>query len=264
MIKIFLRIAITVLVLVAGIRYMERKSIFFPMRQMALTPDEAGIPYEDIYFTATDGTMLHAWYIPAEKGAEARTVLFSHGNAGNISHRMDKIAMFRDIGVNVLIYAYRGYGQSSGTPSENGAYSDVMGAYEYLLSEKNADPEDIILYGESLGGAVSIYLASKRPVGGLITENTFTSIKDMARLAFPFIPHFVFASRFDSVSRIQEITCPKLIMHSYDDEIVPFAQGEKLFAAAAEPKTFVKLRGGHNTAFMDSRRKYEKALREFI
>jgi len=246
----------------ALIRYIEKHSIFFPMKGIAATPEEVGIPYEDIYFNTSDNKRLNGWFIPAE-GAR-HTVMFCHGNAGNISHRMEKIVMFREIGVNTFIFDYRGYGNSKGAPSEQGLCKDADAAYEYLTEVRGVPGEDIVLYGESIGGAVVIDLARKVNVGALITEEAFSSIKDMARIAYPFVPHFVFSSRFDSVSKIKNITCPKLIIHSIDDEIVPFHLGEKLFEAAAPPKKFLKIRGGHNTAFFDSEEKFKEGIRAFL
>jgi uncharacterized protein len=260
--KIILRVVLFIVVFIVGIRYMEKKSIFYPMKQITSNPSIIGLDYRDIYFDTSDGKTIHAWFIPEENARF--TVLFSHGNAGNIGHRMDKVAMMHDIGLNVFIYDYRGYGKSKGSPSEKGIYEDAYAAYEYLVYKLNVPNNSIILYGESIGGAVSIELALNRHVSGLITENTFTSVKDMVRLAFPIIPYFIFSSRFDSVSKIQNVKCDKLLIHSFDDEIVPFAQGEKLFRAASEPKRFLRIRGGHNTAFWDSMKDYRQGIRDFV
>ncbi len=260
--KVILWTAVGLLVFVAAVRYLERASLYYPVRQMMFTPMDVNLDYEEVYLRAEDDVKIHAWHIPAREAEY--TVLFSHGNAGNISHRLDKISSFNDIGLNVFIFDYRGYGKSGGFPSEQGLYRDAYASYHHLIDEMNVAPENIILYGESLGGAVSVELASTRLVGGLITESNFTSVKEMARLVFPFVPHVLLASRFDSLSKIGDVEAPKLIIHSIDDEIVPFSQGEKLFQAASEPKTFLKLRGGHNTAFMDSRGEYERGIRAFV
>ena len=240
---------------------MERKSIYFPMKQITSTPSDIGLSYKEAYFKTSDNKKIHAWFIP-RKDAEL-IVLFSHGNAGNIGHRLDKISMLHDIGLNVFIYDYRGYGNSQGRPSEKGFYRDAHAAYDYLVGEMGFSDHNIILYGESIGGAVSVELAYRKSVRGLITESTFTSVRDMARMAFPLIPHFIFSSRFDSIAKIGDIKCSKLIIHSLDDEIVPFSQGERLFAAAGGPKRFLQIRGGHNTAFWDSVREYKEGIRSF-
>jgi uncharacterized protein len=259
--KIILRVILFIVIFVIGIRYIERKSIYFPMRHITSTPSAAGLDYKEEYFETSDGKKIHAWFIPREDAEQV--VLFSHGNAGNIGHRLDKIKMLNNIGLNVFIYDYRGYGNSSGSPSEQGLYKDAHAAYDYLVSEMGVSHDNIILYGESIGGAVSVELAHSRSVKGLITESTFTSVKDMAHMAFPLIPYFVFSSRFDSISKISDIKCKKLVIHSIDDEIVPFSQGERLFAAASEPKQFLRIRGGHNTAFWDSVKEYKEGIRSF-
>ena len=259
--KILFLAVLGFVVLAAGIRYLERKSIFFPMRDMENTPSEVGLDYEDMWFFSSDNKKINAWVIPSE-GAR-HTILFSHGNAGNISHRLDKIVMMNGLGLNVFIFDYRGYGKSEGVPSERGLYRDARAAYKCLMESKGIVPGHIVLYGESIGGAVAVELAASEKVGALITEEAFTSVKDMAQMAFPLVPSFILSSKFDSLAKIGNITCPKLIIHSPDDEIVPFSQGERLFAAAGDPKTFLKLRGGHNTAFWDSAEKYKEGIKSF-
>ncbi|MFA6636747.1 MAG: alpha/beta hydrolase [Candidatus Omnitrophota bacterium] len=262
MIRTAMWLAVLVIIFVAAVRYMEKKSLFFPMEQITSSPGDVGLDHEEVYFHTSDGKKIHSWFIPGDKGGF--TILFSCGNAGNISHRLDKIAMMNDMGFNVFIFGYRGYGKSEGIPSEKGFYRDIDAAYEYLVDDRAISPENIILYGESIGGGVVIELASRRPAGALITEEAFTSVKDMARLAFPLIPHIIFSSRFDNLAKIGDVDCPKLIIHSVDDEIVPFSQGERLFEAAGEPKKFLRLRGGHNTAFRDSMRAYKEGIRSFV
>lgn len=260
--KIFLWLIFFSALFLVLVRYIERHSIYFPMRGIATTPTAIGLSYEEVYFDTSDKKRVNAWFIPAEKAK--LTILFCHGNAGNISHRLDKILIFNDLGINTFIFDYRGYGKSEGAPSESGFYKDAEAAYSYLTGERKIPGERIVLYGESIGGPVAIDLARKVNAGGLITEEAFTSIKDMARIAYPFVPHFIFSSRFDSVSKIRNVTCPKLIIHSIDDEIVPFHLGERLFDAAAPPKRFLKIRGGHNTAFLDSEKQFTEGIRSFL
>ncbi len=251
-----------VVLFLAGVRYIERRSIYFPMRQMGITPQDAGSAYEDIYFETSDRKKLNGWFVPVDNAKFA--FLFAHGNAGNISHRIEKISILRDLGVNIFVFDYRGYGKSSGTPSERGFYEDAEAAYDYLVKERKIPEDNIIFYGESIGGAVVINLAQKKKAGALITEGTFTSISDMAKMAYPFVPSFIFSSRFNSVAKIGNIACPKLIIHSIDDEIVPFHLGRKLFNAAKEPKEFLEIRGSHNTAFLDSEEKFRKGIKSFL
>lgn len=260
--KTVARIILFIVVFAVGVRLLERKAIYHPLRGLTGSPSDIGLGFEEVFFKASDGKKINAWFVPKENADF--TVLFSNGNAGNISYRLDKISVLHRLGVNVFIYDYRGYGKSQGHPSEKGFYKDIRGAYDYLISQLGIEADKIILYGESLGGAVAINLASQKPVKALITEGTFTSVKDMARRLLPFVPHFLFASRFDSLAKISDISCEKLIIHSKDDEIIPFSQGKKLFEAAGEPRGFLKLRGGHNTAFWDSAREYRQGLQSFL
>jgi fermentation-respiration switch protein FrsA (DUF1100 family) len=260
--KLVFWITVSAVLFLAAMRYIERQSIYFPMREITDTPARVGLEYRDIYFKSADGTRLNGWFIPARNAKY--TLVLAHGNAGNISHRIEKILIFHGLGLNVFVFDYRGYGRSEGQPSEKGLYQDLRAAHSYVVAEEKVPARDIILYGESIGGAVAIDLARRSEEGALITEDTFTSVKDMAGMAFPLVPNFIFSSKYDSLSKIKDVACPKLIIHSIDDEIVPFRQGEKLYAAAKEPKRFLKLRGSHNTAFMESDKEYVEGLKEFI
>lgn len=262
MIRVILYLLLSVILLLFFVRYIESRSIFFPMKKIEYTPDFANLPFEDVYTTTSDNVEINGWFI--SKDDAKYTILFCHGNAGNIGHRLEKIIMLRDIGLNVFIIDYRGYGNSEGRPSENGIYLDAKAAYDYLLNTRKIQPEHIILYGESIGGAAVVDLASKVKVGALITEELFSSAKDMARRIYPFLPSFLFGIRFDSLSKIKKIDAPKLIIHSKNDEIVPFDLAKKLYGAAKEPKQFVELIGGHNTAFLDSEEKYVASIKSFI
>ena len=203
------------------LRLFESRLIFFPSKELIATPAESGLPYEDVFFEASDGVTLHGWFMPAEKSRG--TVVLCHGNAGNISLRMEKAIFFNRLGLNVFMFDYRGYGRSLGRPSEEGVYQDAEAAYSYLIS-RGIPAEGIIGYGESLGGAVIIDLASKKPLGALILENTFTNAREMAALHYPFLPSQILKSRFDSKQKIAAINAPKKIFHSRNDEIV-FAWG---------------------------------------
>ncbi|MFH1845994.1 MAG: alpha/beta hydrolase [Candidatus Omnitrophota bacterium] len=245
-----------------AIRYIETHSIFYPMKEMIYDPSLAGLVYEDVYFNTGDNIKLNGWFVKNDN-AEYTLLLF-HGNAGNISHRIDKLAVLNDLDVNVFIFDFRGYGKSKGKPSEQGLYKDGQAAYDYLIKEKNIQPEKIILYGASLGAGGAIDLAKKVKVKALITESAFTSVKDMARIAYPIMPPFVFSSKFNAISKSKDITYPKLLIHSIDDEIVPFRLAEKLFNAASDPKKLLKLHGGHNTMFLDSEKEYKSGIKEFL
>ena len=253
---------IAIIFFILWIRYVERHNIYFPMKEVHVTPETVGLAYEEIYFTTSDNKKIHGWFIPGN--TESLTILFCHGNGGNIGHRLEKLAFFQKLGLNTFIFDYRGYGKSEGAPSEKGLYKDADAAYSYLTVERGVPKERIVIYGESLGGPVAIDLAKNESVKALITEEAVASIRDMAKIVYPFIPPFVISSKFDSVAKIKNVNCPKLIIHSVDDEIVPFYLGEKLFNAARPQKKFLKIRGSHNTAFFDSEKEVTEGVKSFL
>ncbi len=262
------------------LRWREPHLLYFPMRDLELTPDRLGWQYEDVWLTTADGVRIHGWWLPAPHPPSPITILFFHGNAGNISHRTEKLEIFRSLDVNVLILDYRGYGQSTGIPNEPGTYADARAAYDYLVgtdgpgvrsgtagapSGRALPATHIVLYGESLGAAVAVQLATEVTVGGVILEEPFTSVGDMAQKMFPFLPvRWLVRNKYDTIKKIDRINAPLLIFHSPTDEITPFGHGQRLFAAAREPKHFVELRGSHNDAFLVSTNTYRAALAEFL
>ena len=260
--KLIIAIIVVLVFLFFFIRFIEQKSLYFPFKAIEATPRAIGLDYQDVTITTGDGIRLNAWFIPSD--SPRATILLSHGNGGNISHRMEKIAILHELELDVLIYDYRGYGGSTGRPSEDGLYRDAQAVYDYLVNKKKVSPQTIVAYGESLGGAVSIDLAGRRNVGALIIESGFTSIHDMAKSVFLYVPEFFLKTRFDALEKIKGLTIPKLIMHSAEDEIVPYKQGWKLFQNAPEPKVFVELQGGHNDGFLVSGEVYSKGIDEFV
>ena len=253
---------IAVIFILLYIRYIEHRSLYFPMKDIEFTPAIAGLAYDDIYIDTFDGERLNAWFIPGEDSIY--TILFCHGNGGNISHRIDKLEILHELGFDIFIFDYRGYGKSSGRPSEKGFYKDVQAAYDYLVDEKGYSPDRIIPYGESLGGSVAINLAAKEKIRALITESAFTSVRDVAKAVYPFLPSFLVSSEFDSVKRIRKVNVPKLIIHSKNDEIIPFSQSLKLFEVSKEPKKHLILMGSHNTCYQDSSDLYVSGIRDFL
>lgn len=242
-------------------RYMERGAIFYPRRLVDTYPDKAGLGFEDVYFKTSDGFKLNGWFIPA--GQARCTVLFCHGNAGNMVWRIEKAAFFNRLGCDVFMFDYRGYGKSEGAPSEKGVYTDARAAYEYLL-KRGVAAERMIGYGESLGGAIVIDLARGNKLAGLILESSFSNAVDMAGMIYPYVPSWAISSRFDSTEKIRSINIPKLIIHSVDDTIVPFRFGEKLYQAAAGPKKFVRVRGEHNVCFYKSEDVLKEEISDFL
>lgn len=245
------------------LRWFEWRSVFIPYRQVENTPADFRLRFEDVTLTTADGVKLNGWYVPQAKAK--LTVLFCHGNAGNIGHRFEKLLILRDLNVNIFMFDYRGYGRSEGWPSEQGTYNDALAAYDWLRREKSVAPERLVLQGESLGCAVAIELARQRPVGGLVLESAFASVPEMARAVYPWLPlHLICQIRYDSLSKIGSVKAPLLSLHSREDEIVPFSQAERLFAAAPGPKKLVEIRGDHNGGFATSEKVYRAALAEFF
>jgi uncharacterized protein len=218
--------------------------VYFPERAYAASPRDFGLPFEDVRLRASDGTVLAAWWIPAE-GARGAVVL-AHGNGGNMSHRLDKARLLHDLGWSVLLFDYRGYGASDGEPSEEGTYTDMAAAADHVLSARGVDAARLVLYGESLGGAVAIEAACRRYPGALVVDSSFTGLREMARHYYPWLPASLLRYRYDSLSRMPSLRCPVMVLHSPQDDIVPYTMGRALFDAAPEPKRFAELAGGHN------------------
>ena len=234
-----------------------------PGRALQATPREIGLAYEDVHIDTDDGETLHGWLVPARE--PAATVLFFHGNAGNISHRLDTLAIFHQLGLDVLMIDYRGYGESTGRPSEQGTYRDARAAWDYLVRERAVPEQRIVLFGRSLGGAVATWLATQVRPHALVVESTFTSVPERAAELFPWLPARLLSRfRYDSLQRIAEVQTPVLVIHSPDDEVVPFHHGQALYRAAASPKAFARIRGDHNGGFLLSRERYMAQWRRFL
>lgn len=261
MIPKILTILVAVALLFLYLRYIENRTLFYPDKNLEVSPKDIGLAYDAVIFQTTDNKKISAWFISAPSARY--TILFCHGNAGNISHRIEKLKFFHDLQCSVLIFDYRGYGRSGGRPSEQGLYQDAQTAYEYLLMRK-IPTDKIVVYGESIGGAVAIELAAKNKIEGLILESTFSNVKDMVQKTFPLLPYWILSSRFDSLAKIRSITVPKLIIHSINDEIVPYELGEKLFEAAALPKEMATVHGGHNSCFYESNALFREKISAFL
>ena len=235
---------------------LQSKFLYCPVRTVCYSPEELGIAFEEVFLMTSDKLRLHGWYIPAPDAKF--TLLFCHGNGGNIMHRLDSIQLFYDIGLNCLIFDYRGYGRSEGKPTEQGTYLDAMAAYEWLTNEKYIKPEDIIMFGRSLGGTIAAQLAGKVEACALVVESAFTSYVAMGRKVYWYMPVRWFARyRYDTMAFIKEVKCPVMIIHSADDEIVPFEFGQQLYTAANEPKEFLEISGGHEDGFVVSSEAYK-------
>ncbi len=243
---------------------LEDRFIFFPDRSLQSTPADAGLAFEDVWLTAEDGVRTHGWLVPGKRPA---TLLWLHGNAGNISHRLDNLVLMHSrLGVSIFILDYRGYGLSEGRPSERGMYMDALAALRHLREGSVGRPESLILIGRSLGGAVAVHLAANERVDGVILESTFASVASMARRTHPYLPVWpLLRNRFNSIGKIKRCSMPLLFVHSLDDETVPYAEGLKLFEAAPEPKRLHTIEtGGHNETYLQGGDAYWRALDGFI
>ncbi len=241
----------------------QAKLLFFPSPDIVATPALAGILYEPVTLTTEAHVRLDGWFVPAE---EARAVLlFFHGNAGNISHRLDSLAIFHELGLSVLVFDYRGFGRSAGTISEEGSYRDAEAAVRYLLKERGVPLQKIVYFGRSLGGAIAAHLAMTVAPAALILESTFTSVPDLAAQLYPLLPvRLMSRFSYDAKKYLKSVSCPVLIVHSADDEIIPVQHGRALLAAANEPKQFLAIHGSHNEGFLLSRRDYMNGLDQFL
>lgn len=243
--------------------FMQPRLTFQPSHDVPYNPGDIGLEYEKVRLRTPDDETLCAWYIPAKNAAF--TLLFCHGNGGNITHRLDSINIFNALALNCLIFDYRGYGDSSGKPTEKGVYIDAQTAYQWLIDEKKLSPEDIIIFGRSLGGCIAAHLAGNVEANGLIMESCFTSYADIGHNYYPYMPVRLFARySFSSVDYIKKVHCPVLFIHSRSDDIVPFELGRRLYAAANEPKEFFEISGNHNEGFLDSGLVYRQGLENWL
>jgi uncharacterized protein len=242
---------------------MDDTFIFFPTSDIVMTPHSAGLPYDDVTFSAADGTKLHGWFIPGDP--QEPVILFFHGNAGNISHRLDSLQIFNRLGLSVLIFDYRGYGRSTGRPSEAGTHEDARAAWRHLVEERGVPAGRIVLFGRSLGGAIAARLATEHRPRALILESTFRSVPALAAEIYWFLPvRWLARIQYPVEEWIRTVDAPLLVIHSREDEIIPFGHGKALYAAAAGPKQLLELRGGHNTGFLVSGSRYIEGIAAFL
>ena len=250
---------------VTAVYLMQGRMLYLPGmpgRTLTMTPTDAGMDFEDAYIETSDGIQLHGWFIP---GRSNRVLLFFHGNAGNISHRLESIRQFHELGLSVLIIDYRGYGQSGGGITEAGLYRDAEAAWLYLTQTRGLADSDIVVFGRSLGASVAANLAAKERPLGLVVESSFTSVPDIAQELYPWLPaRWLSRLRHATRDYIRDVNCPVLVIHSRDDEIIPFHHGEAIYGAAPEPRTLLALRGTHNDAFIRDERVYLAGLRKFL
>jgi alpha-beta hydrolase superfamily lysophospholipase len=257
-------IIVGVCALFAGFLFLFQSNyVYHPDRLISANPGNIGLHFENVSFETSDGVRLSGWFIPKENASGV--ILFCHGNAGNISHRLETIQILHELGLATFIFDYRGFGQSEGKPSEHGTYSDAEAAWQYLVRERKVHPNQIIIMGRSLGGAIAAWLAWNHTPGALILESTLTSVTDVAAKLYPYLPiKLLLRFKYNTVEYLSRVKCPVLIVHSRDDEMMPFAHGQRLFETAEEPKQFLEITGAHNDGFITSGRRYQEGLNIFI
>jgi len=257
-------IVLAVYSLITGAMYLKQDNlVYFPSREIIHTPHDANLDYKDVGFQTKDGVNIAGWYIPA--GGNKATVILCHGNGGNISFFLEHVKILNTLGLNVLSFDYRGYGKSGGAPSEEGTYLDAEAAWDYLVGSYGKTPQDIIVVGHSLGGAVATELALRRNPAALIVESSFTSLPALGAKIYPWLPVRLIAKyQYDSIDKVDRILCPKLFIHSVDDDIVPFEEGKDLFEKASQPKDFLQIKGSHNDGLILSGKIYSDGLMKFL
>jgi fermentation-respiration switch protein FrsA (DUF1100 family) len=255
--------------LLALLRLYESRLIYFPGQQRSLIPPPAWLhlPVQRVEIPTEDGVTLVSWLIPADSDSIPLWLLICHGNAGNLSEfdRPVHYAGLRRLGLSLLAFDYRGYGESGGVASEEGLYRDARGAYRYLREKLGVPADHIIVFGHSLGSAVAVDLVSRVPAAGLILDGALTSAVDRGQELYPYIPvRWIAASRFSAIEKIGRVTAPKLFLHAVGDDVIPLAHGRRLFDAAPGPKTFVELQGGHGDAFDIDSANYYGSIERFL
>lgn len=276
--KLFITILIPILLgygaLVGYVYAIQDQLAFYPWPEHVQRPADFGLQANEHKITTIDGERLHAWFFRRPASGLPYVLLYSHGNAGNLSHNLSSIRQFQQLGLAVFVYDYRGYGRSTGQPDENGLYRDGEAAYRYLRDQLEVPAERIIVFGRSLGGAIAVHLAVQNPVRALVLESTFTSAVDVGAEVYWYLPVSLLARhRFESRERLltnplrdfRGEPLPLLVIHSRFDALIPFAHGRSLFAAArTNRKTFVEIEGGHNDGFLISKKIYEASFAEFL
>lgn len=264
--SIFLAVVAGYLLLAGWVYLRQDSMVYHPHSSLVASPAGIGLEFEDVWLTTADKVSIHGWFV-SSSAAPRRVLLFCHGNAGNISHRLDSLKIFHDLGLSVLLFDYRGFGRSQGKPSEVGTYLDADAVWEHLVTARGFALGEIIVFGRSLGGAVASHVAAGRDAAALILESTLTSLPDLGAKFYPYLHlpvRLLARHRYDNMEHLQRVRCPVLVVHSPQDELIPFAHGRALYAAAPEPKTFLEITGGHNHGFLVSGDVYIEGLRRFF
>ena len=269
LLKVVAVVAVMYATIVALVFWFQPKLVYFPMKgPYTVTPQSRGLPFEPVRVPTEDGEQLAAWWVPAARSEPklgGGTVLLFHGNAGNISHRIDYAKMFYALGYNTLLVDYRGFGESTGEPSEQGTYRDALASWQWLTATQGVQAADIVIFGESLGGGIATWLAARQVPRALILASTFTSIADLGAQVYPWLPvHWISRIHYNNLGNLDKIRTPLLVAHSPADELIPYTHGRRLYEAAQVPKTFLQLSGGHNEGFVFARDEWVEAVRVFL
>jgi fermentation-respiration switch protein FrsA (DUF1100 family) len=261
----FLLLALGYVAIVVFIYFYQSRLLYLPgipSRDLAATPERIGLRYEDLRIETSDGVMLSGWFVPHPQ--PRATLLFFHGNAGNISHRLESLELFHRLRLNVLIIDYRGYGQSEGCPSEQGTYRDAAAAIEFLR-RRDIPPQTVVVFGRSMGAPIAAWLAGREPVAALIVESAFASVPKMAARLYPWLPvRWLSRFSYDTAAYVAAVESPVLVIHSREDEIIPYSQGRIVYDAVSGRREFLELTGGHNDGFLVSGARYTNGIDEFL
>lgn len=248
------------LLLVAWLYVGQRRMVYMPGRTVEITPQQAGLAHEDVWLRSAGGARVHGWWVPAASPT-APVILFCHGNAGTVADRLPTLVIFRHMGYATLIFDYQGYGRSEGRPTEAGTYADAAAAWHHLVEERQVPPRRIVVFGRSLGGAIAARLAREYAPGALVLESTFTSVPDLGADLYPWLPvRWLSRYRYDTLAEVRQARCPVAVLHSPGDDMIPHRHGQRLFAAAPDPKVFVALRGSRNGGYLESGDAYAREL----
>lgn len=263
MIGFFGTVAVIYAIIVVLAWAFQQQLIYMPDSGIYQTPADQGMDYSEVWLETEDGEDIHGWFVQADE--PRGTLLFFHGNAGNIADRVPSVEQFHSLGMNVMIIDYRGYGKSSGSPSEEGLYADARAAWHYLTEEREIPFFEIVLFGRSLGGAVAAKLAEEQRAAGLFLESSFTSLMDMGISAYPWLPvRWLLREDYNTLDRMEHIDMPVLIGHSPSDEVVPYRQGEQLYNAANQPKQWLEMQGAHGGGWTATGQHYLNRIDEFL
>ncbi len=272
-VRIFLTLAVVYIIICVLIFLFQKRFIYFPYRDLVARPDQYGLEYRDVFLSVPSGPKIHGWLVePKLEGvshsrfrALGRNIIFFHGNGGNISYSIDTVDLFASLGFRTFIIDYGGYGRSEGSANEEGLYAAGRAALDFFCKQVDLPPEEIVFVGRSLGGGVALELALETPPAALVLESAFSSIHAMSgTLRYLFPLQILLTEKFDNLAKIPRLACPLLVVHSPADEIVPFAQGQRLFEAATCTKSFLEIRGDHNHGYQDSGRLYSDGIVAFI